>query len=516
MDELSLLAIAGTTTSSAQTETVSDPVDATPTPVDDAEFAAALKIYVPEVDDTLTDDTAADVSIVGETTDDTEAAEGAAGLPIESVLEHEEDQVAENNSQAVWTIGESGIVFAHRPLPAIETPHVAKPTGGEEEDQSSASDVHPTPDALAEPANATLVLPSDVAETAVAGQPAADASIPQANEADTGLISSGNNAETNAAASSNTIAAVIAAPTPAATPGSVVTGSQVPPNAASLTGDHVVPSEPIPEHAVTTPADAATSPVPTVLTESTHRVPSDRVPSDRVPSVLTRSIEPTPAVLTPSIEPTPAVLTPSIVPAPAVPTPSVDRVPTVLTPSETSVPAVPMKTIPTAQTPSTAISATILTPPIARVPTVLAAPTVNTPSIPAPLADNVQTVLPSATDSVPTRLTPSIENLQAVVSSPTDSLPIGRASSGIVPSDVIMAAAAPDEAFQEDSPKVTSSPAIESEGFAPAALSSFATNTSSANTVSAQHSGVPQPMTSQVLVRWLRICRWSKNSLPVR
>ena len=66
MDELSLLAIAGTTTSSAQTETVSDPVDATPTPVDDAEFAAALKIYVPEVDDTLTDDTAADVSIVGE------------------------------------------------------------------------------------------------------------------------------------------------------------------------------------------------------------------------------------------------------------------------------------------------------------------------------------------------------------------------------------------------------------------------------------------------------------------
>ena len=95
MDELSLFAFAGTPSSNAKPIAASDPVDATSTPVDDAEFVAALKIFVPDVDNAVADDTAADVGIVGETTDDTEAVDGATGLPIDGVSEQEEAQVTQ-------------------------------------------------------------------------------------------------------------------------------------------------------------------------------------------------------------------------------------------------------------------------------------------------------------------------------------------------------------------------------------------------------------------------------------
>ncbi|MEO2018265.1 MAG: hypothetical protein ABGZ53_28265 [Fuerstiella sp.] len=144
MDELSLFAFAGTPSSDAKPVTGSDPVDATSTPVDDAEFVAALKIFVPDVDDAAADDTAVDVGIVGETTDDTEAVDGETGLPIDGISEQQAAQVELNDTQAVWTIAESGFVAADRQLPSTELLPPETPTSVVQEDQTIGSDVSPS------------------------------------------------------------------------------------------------------------------------------------------------------------------------------------------------------------------------------------------------------------------------------------------------------------------------------------------------------------------------------------
>ena len=179
MDELSLFAFAGTTSSSVESATTTDTVIAAPTPSDGDDFAAALKAVVPGQNDS-------DVDV---------GAAGAALLPIEAAPAPDEQKIETIDPQLVWAIDDDGFIAAdrNRPFTDLTVPsagdHAADDSRNSYDDLSSLLEFQTTAESQS-PAEATaLISTPNIAASTVSGQSVTSMALPDTQLPAPGAVS---------------------------------------------------------------------------------------------------------------------------------------------------------------------------------------------------------------------------------------------------------------------------------------------------------------------------------------
>jgi flagellar hook-length control protein FliK len=500
MDELSLFALAGTTSSAAQTP--SDPVVAAPTPPDGDDFAAALK--------------AAAAAPAQHDSDETVGAAAETALPTEGLPAPAEQRIETTDTQLVWAVDDAGFIAADRNLPFAALPAPSTVNTVADDSQALNDDPSQFLEALPAAETATLISTPEIAASIVSGSSNTGTAPTETQllAPDAVSVSGTRDVELVGAENSDVRKTALAAATHI--PGTLLEPLQTQQqHVTSGAGDAQValssgapePSIDVPQHERQLPATSAGH-IPSGLTPASVGVPA-------VPHAPTDSAA---VVPTPSTEPGPSVLS-----VPTAPTPRTERIPTVLTLPNVSgrpltdrvsvIPNAATQAIPgsTSQAiPSSADPGVPQIPPTleAGVPAVQAVSTEPVAAVPTSSTEHAATVLTPLNGAVPTGKTARIPSILKTSTEPPTTLappPSASEVSGItrpvnvtadlLSADVTTTTSIVNEVLQAKSPEVPMAPSM-----AEADITTIVLPSSAGDSGYSPRVNVPQPLTSQVLV----------------
>ncbi len=487
MDELSLFAIAGNTSSSVQTAAPTDPVSAAPTPPDGETFSAALKAAAPP----------------RHVADGDGRVSAAAESPVEGPAVGEEPENESIDTQLVWAIDNAGFITADRDLLSTNVPAPSTVPRAADSSQTSDDVSNQLPETLPVTEAAALIATPQVEATPVP-DPFLTATAPSGTQ-NVELVNDENPDDQRTSPTTDTYIFGTRVEVPLPQQQTSSTAARDPHVAISLHGPDSSAEVSQQQRQLAAPSTAT---VLSALTPTSARVAA--VPHGTTDSVAVVAHPATQPESTISSEPTALA-------------PRTGRIQTVLTnpsvnnaPLPDHVPAAPNSahlTVPITANGASPGTADVAAPRILSTPDIVspAARAVTTESVsslptsPAQQAGTVPKPLPETAPNgnvarIPEILRNPTEPAPALITSPPTSevSSVTRPASltaDLLSSDVTTATSMVDEVLQVNSRKMSVVQTIEGSEFTTAILPSPA-----ADSGYSPRLNVPQPLTSQVLV----------------
>ena len=499
MDELSLFAIAGATSSSVQTAAPTDPVSAASTPPDGETFSAALKAAVP----------------TRPVADGDGRVSASDEPPVEGTPVSKEQDTEAIDTQLVWAIDNAGFVAADRNLLPTDVPAPSTVPRAADNNQTPDDASNQLPETLPVIEAAALTGTPQVETTTVSGPFVTGTAPTEASllALDTAAVSGTQNVERV-----NDENPDVQRGSPTANTHISATRLELPQTQQQNSSPEVRDPHVAISSQVTDSSTDASQQQRQLPATSTGPVLSAQTPiSARVAAVPHATTDTVPVVANPATEPDPTLFS-----EPTALAPRTARIPTVLTPPPVNdgplpdrVPAAPNST--NLAVPRTAEEAIPGTPNVA-VPRLLSTPDTVSPAVQTVATESVAPIPTSPAQRAATVVTPltdaatgTVARIPAILRSSTEQAPslVTPASaselSGItrpvsitadlLSTDVTTATSMVDEVLQAKSPEVSAAPTIEGSDITTAILPSSAADSGYSPRLT-----VPQPLTSQVLV----------------